>query len=151
MNSLVGMISYYDAKKRVEKLMWMHIYESKDFFIPMSSYVLYVHKGNLIIRPSQEKLEMSQSHFQNQCKVIFGVQNTHHVDHFMVLIDASTRWSHICLLSTRNQGFVKLLVQLRAHFPDYPIKKIVLIILVKLRLMLFMSIVYQLELKLSIH
>ena len=45
----------------------------------------------------------------------------------MVLIDASTRWSHICLLSTRNQAFAKLLAQLiklRAHFPDYPIKKI---------------------------
>jgi len=45
----------------------------------------------------------------------------------MVLIDVSTRWSHICLLSTRNQAFVKLLAQLiklRAHFPDYPIKKI---------------------------
>ena len=41
----------------------------------------------------------------------------------MVLIDASTRWSHICLLSTRNQVFAKLLVQLRAHFPDYLIKK----------------------------
>jgi len=45
----------------------------------------------------------------------------------MVLIDGSTRWSHICLLSTRNQTFAKLLAQLiklRAHFPDYPNKKI---------------------------
>jgi len=45
----------------------------------------------------------------------------------MVLIDASTRWSHICLLSTRNQASAKLLAQLiklRAHFPYYPIKKI---------------------------
>ena len=41
----------------------------------------------------------------------------------MVLIDASNRWSHICLLSYRNQVFAKLLVQLRAHFPDYSIKK----------------------------
>ena len=66
---------------------------------------------------------MSQSHFLNECRVIFVVQYTHHVDHFMVLIDASTRWLHICLLSTRNQVFAKLLVQLRANFPDYPIKK----------------------------
>ena len=45
----------------------------------------------------------------------------------MVLIDASTRWSHVCLLSTRNLAFARLLAQLirlRAHFPDYPIKKI---------------------------
>jgi len=35
----------------------------------MSSRVLYVHKGKLIIRPSLEKLEMSQSHFQNEYMV----------------------------------------------------------------------------------
>ena len=45
----------------------------------------------------------------------------------MVLIDASTRWSHVCLLSTRNVVFVRLLTQmikLRAQFPDYLIKAI---------------------------
>ena len=45
----------------------------------------------------------------------------------MVLIDASTRWSHVCLLSTINVAFARLLAQmtkLRAQFPDYPIKKI---------------------------
>ena len=45
----------------------------------------------------------------------------------MVLVDASTRWSHVCLLSTRNAAFSKLLAQvikLRAHHPDYPIKSI---------------------------
>ena len=44
--------------------------------------------------------------------------------YFMNLIHASTRWSHIYLLSTRNHVFAKLLVQLRAHLLDYPIKKI---------------------------
>ena len=47
--------------------------------------------------------------------------------YFMVLIDASTRWSHVCLLSTRNVAFAGLLAQiikLIAHFPDYPIKTI---------------------------
>ena len=54
----------------------------------------------------------------------------HHVDHFryfMILIDASTRWTHVCLLSTRNQAFARLLAQiirLRAHFQDYLIKSI---------------------------
>ena len=45
----------------------------------------------------------------------------------MVLVDASTRWSYVCLLSTRNAAFAKLLAQiikLRAHHPDYPIKSI---------------------------
>ncbi|KAJ9555653.1 hypothetical protein OSB04_010267 [Centaurea solstitialis] len=47
--------------------------------------------------------------------------------YFMVLVDASTRWSHVALLSTRNTTFPKLLAQiikLRAHHPDYPIKSI---------------------------
>ena len=37
------------------------------------------------------------------------------------------RWSHVCLLSTRNLAFAKLLAQiikLRAHFPDHQIKSI---------------------------
>ena len=45
----------------------------------------------------------------------------------MILIDASTRWSHVCLLSTRTVAFARLLeqlIRLRAQFPDYPIKKI---------------------------
>ena len=45
----------------------------------------------------------------------------------MVLIDASTRWSHVCLLATRNIAFTRLLaqiIQLRANFPDYQIKRI---------------------------
>ena len=45
----------------------------------------------------------------------------------MIMIDASTRWSHVCLLSTRNQALARLLAQkikLRAQFPDYTIKTI---------------------------
>ena len=37
------------------------------------------------------------------------------------------RWSHVCLLSTRNIDFAKLLaqiIQLKAQFPDHPIKTI---------------------------
>ena len=32
--------------------------------------------------------------------------------YFMVLIDASTRWSHVCLLATRNISFSRLLAQI---------------------------------------
>ncbi|XP_026400250.1 uncharacterized protein LOC113296134 [Papaver somniferum] len=49
--------------------------------------------------------------------------------YFMVLVDASNRWSRVALLSTRNAAFAKLLTQiirLRAHHPDYPIKYIIL-------------------------
>jgi hypothetical protein len=43
-----------------------------------------------------------------------------HTEH-VVLIDESTRWSHVCLLSTRNHAFAKIMVQvirLKASFPE---------------------------------
>nr|GEU35605.1 zf-CCHC domain-containing protein/DUF4219 domain-containing protein/UBN2 domain-containing protein [Tanacetum cinerariifolium] len=46
--------------------------------------------------------------------------------YFMVLIDASSRWSHVSLLSTRNVAFAKVLAQvikLRAHFLDYTVRR----------------------------
>ena len=45
----------------------------------------------------------------------------------MVLVDASSRWSHVSLLSIRNVAFAKLLAQiikLKAQFLDYSIKTI---------------------------
>ena len=45
----------------------------------------------------------------------------------MVLMDASTKWSHVCLLSTWNHAFPKLIAQiirLRANFPENRIKSI---------------------------
>ena len=84
----------------------------------------------MIIRPSPEKIRNELISFLERiqgdiCGPIHPPCGSFR--YFMVLIDASTRWSHICLLSTRNQAFAKLLAQLiklRAHFPDYPIKKI---------------------------
>ena len=45
----------------------------------------------------------------------------------MVLIDASTQWSHVCLLSTRNHAFAKLIAQIiriKASFTEHHIKSI---------------------------
>ena len=45
----------------------------------------------------------------------------------MVLIDAFTRWSHVCLFSSRNVAFARLLahiIRLRTQFIDHPIKTI---------------------------
>jgi hypothetical protein len=47
--------------------------------------------------------------------------------YFMVLIDASTRWSHVCLLSTCIHAFAKIMTQvirLKAHYPKHQIQKI---------------------------
>ena len=71
----------------------------------------------------------------------------------MVLIYASTRWSHICLLSTRNVAFARLLAQiirLRAQFPNYPIKKNHLDNASEFTSQALMTIACQLELMLNI-
>jgi hypothetical protein len=47
--------------------------------------------------------------------------------YFMVLIDASTRWSHACLLFTRNHAFAKIMsqiIKLKAHYPEHWIQSI---------------------------
>jgi hypothetical protein len=45
----------------------------------------------------------------------------------MVLIDVSSKWSHVCLLSSQNIVFAKLITYIirpRTQFPDNAIKKI---------------------------
>jgi transposase InsO family protein len=45
----------------------------------------------------------------------------------MVLIGVSTRWSHVCLLSTCNHALAKFMTQvirLKANYPEYRIKSI---------------------------
>ncbi|KAL6575046.1 hypothetical protein OROMI_012331 [Orobanche minor] len=45
----------------------------------------------------------------------------------MVLVDVSTCWSHVALLSTKNAAFAKLLARvicLRAHHPDHHVRSI---------------------------
>ena len=67
--------------------------------------------------------------------------------YFLVLIDASSRWSHVCLLSTRNVAFVRLLAQiirLQAHFQIIQSRRSVLIMLVNLYIKPLMIIVCQL-------
>jgi len=51
---------YYDAKNSWKTHVDTHL-RVINFFSPMTSHVLHVHKGKLIIRLSLEKLEMSQS------------------------------------------------------------------------------------------
>lgn len=86
--------------------------------------------GKLITRPSPTKVKLESPSFLERiqgdiCGPIHPSSGPFR--YFMVLIDASTRWSHVCLLSTRNDAFAKLLAQiikLRAQFPDHCIKSI---------------------------
>ena len=86
--------------------------------------------GKLITKPSYDKIRSNPPIFLQRIQgdICGPIQPPcGPFRYFMVLVDASTRWSHVCLLSTRNAAFSKLLAQvikLRAHHPDYPIKSI---------------------------
>ncbi|KAJ0523083.1 putative RNA-directed DNA polymerase [Helianthus annuus] len=86
--------------------------------------------GKLITRPSLTKLTQENPSFLERiqgdiCGPIHPPCGPFR--YFLVLIDASSRWSHVSLLATRNIAFARLLaqiIQLRAHFPENPIKTI---------------------------
>ena len=76
-------------------------------------------QGKLIIRPSPAKIGIESPIFLKRIHDdIYGPikPSSGPFKYFMVLIDASTRWSHICLLSTRNLAFVRPLL-MRAKLP----------------------------------
>ena len=87
-------------------------------------------QGKLITKPSPVKVAIECPKFLERIQGdICGpiTPSSGPFQYFMVLIDASTRWSHVSLLSTRNVAFARLLAQiirLRAQFSDHNIKKI---------------------------
>jgi transposase InsO family protein len=86
--------------------------------------------GNLILRPSLLKIHDEQLKFLKciQGDICDPIQPLcGPFIYFMVMIDVSTRWSHVCLLSTRNYAFAKFMMQvirLKANYPKYRIKSI---------------------------
>ena len=69
-------------------------------------------KGKLIIRPSFTKVTFESPAFLERiqgdiCGPIHPSSGPFR--YFMVLIDASTRWSYVCLISSRNVAFARLL------------------------------------------
>ncbi len=78
------------------------------------SYAAY-YQGKLIIRPSPTKVRIESLTFLecihgDICGPIYLPSGQFR--YFMVLIDTSSRWSHMHLLSTRNLAFSKSLTQI---------------------------------------
>lgn len=69
----------------------------------------------LIVRPSPSKVIVESPSFLQRIQGDIG-EPIHPAcglfHYFMILIDASTWWSHVCLLSTRNVAFARLLIQI---------------------------------------
>jgi hypothetical protein len=86
--------------------------------------------GKLIVRPSPLKVKNEIPAFLERiqgdiCGPIQPLSGP--FSYFMVLIDASSKWSHVCLLSTRNYAFAKLIsqiIRIKNTFPDHRIKSI---------------------------
>jgi hypothetical protein len=86
--------------------------------------------GKLILRPSSLKIHAEPLIFLERiqgdiCGLIQPLYGPFR--YFIILIDASTRWSHVCLLSTRNHAFTKFMMQvirLKMNYPEYMIKSI---------------------------
>jgi hypothetical protein len=84
----------------------------------------------LILRPSPFKIHTEPLKFIERiqgdiCGPIQPISGPFR--YFMVLIDTSTRWSHVCLLSTRNHTFAKIMAQvirLKANFSEHWIQSI---------------------------
>ncbi|KAM1962899.1 hypothetical protein ACFX16_023138 [Malus domestica] len=123
-------INFFDQAQPMEtpdpvtNLSGQHIDVSNDN--PCKAYS----QGKLVIRASQLKVDDESPSFLQRIQgdICGPIQPPcGPFRYFMVLVDASTRWSHVCLLSTRNVAFARLLAQiikLRAQFPDHPIKSI---------------------------
>jgi hypothetical protein len=86
--------------------------------------------GKLILRPSPIKIKVEPLKFFERIQGdIYGPIRplSGPFRYFMVLIDASTRWSHVCLLSTRNHAFAKFMMQvirLKANYPEYRLQSL---------------------------
>jgi hypothetical protein len=81
--------------------------------------------GKLILRPSPVKIQVESLKFLERiqgyiCGLIQPLSRLFR--YLMVLIDASTRWSHVCLMSTQNHAFAKFVTQvirLKAIFSEH--------------------------------
>jgi hypothetical protein len=107
-----------------------HPLKNQKILLPSDYPCAECSQGKLVVKPSPSKVIVESPSFLQRvqgdiCGPIHPPCGPFR--YFMVLIDASTRWSHVCLLSTRNIAFTRLLAQiirLRAQFPDYPIQSI---------------------------
>jgi hypothetical protein len=81
--------------------------------------------GKLILRPSPLIIQVEPLKFLERIKgdICGPIQPLSGLFmYFIVLIDASMRWSHVCLLSKRNHAFAKFMIQVirrKANFSKH--------------------------------
>jgi hypothetical protein len=111
--------------------------------------------GKLILRPSLFKIHAEPLKFLEyiQGDICGPIQSLcEPFRYFMVLVDASMRWSHVCLLSSHNHAFTKFMTQvirLKMNYLEYRIKVFVWTMLLNFHLESLMIIGWLKELKYS--
>jgi hypothetical protein len=116
--------------RRIIKNSHGHPLKNQKILLPSEYLYATCSQGKLVIKPSPSKVIVESPFFSQRiqgdiCGPIHPPCGSFR--YFMVLIDTSTRWSHVCLLSTRNVAFAKLfaqIIRLRAQFSNYPIQSI---------------------------
>ena len=107
-----------------------HPLKNLKILLPSENPYVACSQGKLIIEPSPSKVLIESPSFHERiqgdiCEPINPPCGLFR--YFMVLINASSKWSHVYLLSSWNIAFARLIAQiirLRAQFPNYPIKRI---------------------------
>jgi hypothetical protein len=125
---------------------------------PQSSYYVCTTcaTGKLILRPLDLKIRTEPLQFLERIQgdICGPIEpSLEPFRYFMVLIDTSTRWSHVCLLSTRNHAFAKIMsqiIRLKSNHPEHRIKSIRLDNAAEFPPMLSMVIAWLWELKYNI-
>ena len=92
-----------------------HPLKNQKIILPNEYSCVVCSQGKLIVRPSFTKVIYELPVFLERihgdiCGPIHPPCGLFH--YFMILIDAFTRWSHVCLISTRNVVFAKLIAQI---------------------------------------
>ena len=109
-----------------------HSLNNQKILMPNDYNCVGCSQDKLIIKPSFTKIEYESPTFLEciQCDICGLIHPlSGPFRYFMVLIDALTSWSHVCLLSTRNVASTRLLAQiikLKVQFPNHSIKTICL-------------------------
>ena len=92
-----------------------HPLKNQKILLPNEYSCIVCSQGKLIVRPSFTKVISESSIFLERihgdiCEHIHPPCGPFH--YFMILIDAFTTWSHVCLISTRDVVFARLLAQM---------------------------------------
>ena len=127
--NILGHLGSSIIRQIIEYSHW-HILKNQKILLPNEYSCVACSQGKLIIRPSFNKVIYESLIFLERihgdiCGFIYPLCGLFR--YFIILIDASTRWSRVFFLSTHNIAFARLLAQvikLQAQVLDYLIKTI---------------------------